>query len=81
MLNCCAIYPYLCAESEVLDNCHFHAFNFLVSLTFLSSTTELKLFTFDACQTKETLSTSIGGDHINLTAKLRPEEDRNGELT
>ena len=46
---------------------------------FLSSTTELKLFTFEAHQIKAKLSVSMGGDHINLTPKLKPEEERNGK--
>ncbi|XP_070765228.1 adhesion G protein-coupled receptor L4 [Enoplosus armatus] len=42
---------------------------------------ELKLFTFDARHTKAKLSASMAGDHINLTPKLRPEEDRNGSVS
>ncbi|XP_049911900.1 adhesion G protein-coupled receptor L4 [Epinephelus moara] len=42
---------------------------------------ELKLFTFDARHTKAKLAASMGGDHINLTPKLRPEEDRNGSVS
>ncbi|XP_053177949.1 adhesion G protein-coupled receptor L4 [Scomber japonicus] len=41
---------------------------------------ELKLFTFDARDTKK-LSASMGGDHINLTPKLRPGESRNGTVS
>lgn len=47
---------------------------------FLSSTAEVKLFTFEAHHTKAKLSASMGGDHINLTLKVRPEEDRNGKV-
>ncbi|KAF3690846.1 Adhesion G protein-coupled receptor L4 Precursor [Channa argus] len=42
---------------------------------------ELQLFTFDARHTKAKLSASMGGDHINLTPKVRPEEDRNGSVS
>ncbi|KAI3368252.1 hypothetical protein L3Q82_007972 [Scortum barcoo] len=42
---------------------------------------ELKLFTFDARHIKAKLSASMAGDHINLTPKLRPEEDRNGSVS
>lgn len=42
---------------------------------------EVKLFTFEAHHTKAKLSASMGGDHINLTAKVRPEEDRNGSVS
>ncbi|XP_033937307.1 adhesion G protein-coupled receptor L4 [Pseudochaenichthys georgianus] len=42
---------------------------------------ELKLFTFNARHTKAKLSVTMGGDHINLTPKLRPEEDRNGSVS
>ncbi|KAM9761593.1 adhesion G protein-coupled receptor L4 [Menidia menidia] len=45
-----------------------------------STEMELKLFTFEA-QTKTKLSVSMGGDHINLTPKLRPEEERNGSVS
>ncbi|XP_059197863.1 adhesion G protein-coupled receptor L4 isoform X2 [Centropristis striata] len=42
---------------------------------------ELKLFTFDARHTKAKLSASMGGDHINLTPKLRQAEERNGSVS
>uniref|UniRef100_A0A4W6DVM5 Adhesion G protein-coupled receptor L4 n=1 Tax=Lates calcarifer TaxID=8187 RepID=A0A4W6DVM5_LATCA len=42
---------------------------------------ELKLFTFDARHTKAKLSASMGGDHINMIPRLRPEEDRNGSVS
>ncbi|XP_004561537.3 adhesion G protein-coupled receptor L4 [Maylandia zebra] len=42
---------------------------------------EVKLFTFEAHHTKAKLSASMGGDHINLTLKVRPEEDRNGSVS
>uniref|UniRef100_A0A3Q1EKA4 Adhesion G protein-coupled receptor L4 n=1 Tax=Acanthochromis polyacanthus TaxID=80966 RepID=A0A3Q1EKA4_9TELE len=42
---------------------------------------ELKLFTFDAQNTKPKLSASMGGDHINLMPKLKPEDDRNGSVS
>ncbi|KAM4548104.1 adhesion G protein-coupled receptor L4 [Odontesthes bonariensis] len=42
---------------------------------------ELKLFTFEARQIKAKLSVSMGGDHINLTPKRRPEEERNGSVS
>ncbi|XP_044057061.1 adhesion G protein-coupled receptor L4 [Siniperca chuatsi] len=42
---------------------------------------ELKLFTFDASHMKPKLSASMAGDHITLTPKLRPEEDRNGSVS
>ncbi|XP_068447888.1 adhesion G protein-coupled receptor L4 [Clinocottus analis] len=42
---------------------------------------EMKLFTFDARHIKAKLSASMGGDLINLTPKLRPEEDRNGSVS
>uniref|UniRef100_A0A8C3G6B1 Adhesion G protein-coupled receptor L4 n=1 Tax=Cyclopterus lumpus TaxID=8103 RepID=A0A8C3G6B1_CYCLU len=42
---------------------------------------ELKLFTFDARHIKAKLSASMGGDHIHLTPKLKPEEDRNGSVS
>ncbi|XP_072245495.1 adhesion G protein-coupled receptor L4 [Leuresthes tenuis] len=42
---------------------------------------ELKLFTFEAHQIKAKLSVSMGGDHINLTPRLRPEEERNGSVS
>ncbi|KAF7662831.1 hypothetical protein LDENG_00225910 [Lucifuga dentata] len=42
---------------------------------------ELKLFTFDVRHTKAKLSASMGGDHINLTPKLRPDEGRNGSVS
>lgn len=38
----------------------------------------MKLVTFDASNTKAKLSASMGGDHINLTPKLRPVDGRNG---
>lgn len=40
----------------------------------------MKVITFDARHTKAKLSASMGGDHIILTPKLRPEEDRNGTV-
>lgn len=40
----------------------------------------MKVFTFDVHHTKAKLSASMGGDYINLTPKLRPEEDRNGKM-
>uniref|UniRef100_A0A8D0AUV4 Adhesion G protein-coupled receptor L4 n=1 Tax=Sander lucioperca TaxID=283035 RepID=A0A8D0AUV4_SANLU len=42
---------------------------------------ELKLFTFDARHTTAKLSASMGGNHIHLSPKLRPEEDRNGSVS
>ncbi|XP_032382303.1 adhesion G protein-coupled receptor L4 [Etheostoma spectabile] len=42
---------------------------------------ELKLFTFNARHTTAKLSASMGGNHIHLTPKLRPEEDRNGSVS
>ncbi|KAK2835444.1 hypothetical protein Q5P01_015928 [Channa striata] len=42
---------------------------------------ELKLITFDARHTKAKLSASMGGDHINLSPKVRPEEERNGSVS
>ncbi|XP_036971908.1 adhesion G protein-coupled receptor L4 isoform X2 [Acanthopagrus latus] len=42
---------------------------------------ELKLVTFDARHTKASVSASMAGDHISLTPKLRPEEDRNGSVS
>ncbi|XP_071776202.2 adhesion G protein-coupled receptor L4 [Centroberyx gerrardi] len=42
---------------------------------------ELKLCTFDVRQTKAKLSVSMGGDHISLTPKSRPEEGRNGSVS
>uniref|UniRef100_A0A3P8S5X1 Adhesion G protein-coupled receptor L4 n=1 Tax=Amphiprion percula TaxID=161767 RepID=A0A3P8S5X1_AMPPE len=42
---------------------------------------ELKLFTFDAQHAKPKLSASMGGDHINLMPKLKPEDDRNGSVS
>ncbi|XP_041863096.1 adhesion G protein-coupled receptor L4 [Melanotaenia boesemani] len=42
---------------------------------------ELKLFTFDPHHTKAKLTVSMGGDHISLTPKPRPEEDRNGSVS
>uniref|UniRef100_A0A8C4H6N1 Adhesion G protein-coupled receptor L4 n=1 Tax=Dicentrarchus labrax TaxID=13489 RepID=A0A8C4H6N1_DICLA len=42
---------------------------------------ELKLFTFDAQHTKAKVSASMAGDHINLTPKLRPQEDKNGSVS
>ncbi|XP_062252001.1 adhesion G protein-coupled receptor L4 [Platichthys flesus] len=42
---------------------------------------ELKLFTFDARHTKAKVSASMGGDHMDLTRTLRPEEDRNGSVS
>ncbi|CAN9500363.1 unnamed protein product [Ophioblennius macclurei] len=39
---------------------------------------ELKVYTFD---TLHTLSTSIGGDHINLTPKPGTEKDKNGSVS
>ncbi|XP_005734966.2 adhesion G protein-coupled receptor L4 [Pundamilia nyererei] len=42
---------------------------------------EVKLFTFEAHHTKAKLSASMRGDHINLTLKVRPEEDRNGSVS
>ncbi|KAM7387911.1 hypothetical protein PAMP_024122 [Pampus punctatissimus] len=42
---------------------------------------EMKLFTFVARNTKAKLSASMGGDHINLTPKLRPGESRNGSVS
>ncbi|XP_021173955.1 adhesion G protein-coupled receptor L4 isoform X2 [Fundulus heteroclitus] len=43
-----------------------------------ASEMELKLFTFDASQTKTKLSVSMGGDHIDLTPKLKPEDKTSG---
>lgn len=74
----CHSLPPVC--SEFSDNCHFNTFTFFISILFFSSTTELKLFTFDALHIKAKLSASMGGDHIQLTPKLRPEEDRNGKV-
>ncbi|KAM9848895.1 adhesion G protein-coupled receptor L4 [Aulostomus maculatus] len=42
---------------------------------------EIKLFTFEANHKKAKLSASMGGDHINLTPKLRPGEDRNESVS
>ncbi|XP_034439362.1 adhesion G protein-coupled receptor L4 [Hippoglossus hippoglossus] len=42
---------------------------------------ELKLFTFDARHTKAKVSASMGGDHMELTRRLGPEEDRNGSVS
>uniref|UniRef100_A0A3B3TWA7 Adhesion G protein-coupled receptor L4 n=1 Tax=Poecilia latipinna TaxID=48699 RepID=A0A3B3TWA7_9TELE len=39
-----------------------------------ASELELKLFTFDASQTKATLSVSMGGDRITLNQKMKPEK-------
>ncbi|XP_068613860.1 adhesion G protein-coupled receptor L4-like [Brachionichthys hirsutus] len=46
-----------------------------------ASEMELKLFTFEAHHSKAKLSASMAEDHINLTPKLRPEEDRNGSVS
>uniref|UniRef100_A0A665UXW1 Adhesion G protein-coupled receptor L4 n=1 Tax=Echeneis naucrates TaxID=173247 RepID=A0A665UXW1_ECHNA len=46
-----------------------------------ASEMELKLYTFDSHHTKAKLSTSMGGDHINLTPRSRPEEDRNRSVS
>uniref|UniRef100_A0AAQ4QLE2 Adhesion G protein-coupled receptor L4 n=1 Tax=Gasterosteus aculeatus aculeatus TaxID=481459 RepID=A0AAQ4QLE2_GASAC len=46
-----------------------------------ASEMELKVFTFDVRHMKATLSASMGGDHINLTPKLRPQGDRNGSVS
>ncbi|KAG7513755.1 adhesion G protein-coupled receptor L4 [Solea senegalensis] len=46
-----------------------------------ASEMELKLFTFDAHHTKTKLSASMGGDHISLTPKLRPDGDKNGSVS
>uniref|UniRef100_A0A3Q1AV21 Adhesion G protein-coupled receptor L4 n=1 Tax=Amphiprion ocellaris TaxID=80972 RepID=A0A3Q1AV21_AMPOC len=50
-------------------------------LTFLVSFSELILFTFDAQHAKPKLLASMGGDHINLMPKLKPEDDRNGSVS
>ncbi|XP_069009584.1 adhesion G protein-coupled receptor L4 [Embiotoca jacksoni] len=42
---------------------------------------ELRLFTLDAHHTRAKVSASMGGDHINLTPKQRPEADRNGSVS
>lgn len=42
ILNCSAIYPHLCAEREVLDNCQFHTFNFMISLFSLKKNPRIK---------------------------------------
>ncbi|TDH08637.1 hypothetical protein EPR50_G00099660 [Perca flavescens] len=42
---------------------------------------ELKLFTFDARRITTKLSAFMGGNHIHLTPKLRPGEDRNGSVS
>ncbi|XP_008295159.1 adhesion G protein-coupled receptor L4 [Stegastes partitus] len=42
---------------------------------------ELKLVTLDARHTKARVSASMGGDHINLTPKQRPEGDGNGSVS
>uniref|UniRef100_A0A3B4WS47 Adhesion G protein-coupled receptor L4 n=1 Tax=Seriola lalandi dorsalis TaxID=1841481 RepID=A0A3B4WS47_SERLL len=46
-----------------------------------ASEMELKLFTFDARHSRAKLSAFMGGDHINLTPRLRPDEDRNGSVS
>uniref|UniRef100_A0A7N8YIK7 Adhesion G protein-coupled receptor L4 n=1 Tax=Mastacembelus armatus TaxID=205130 RepID=A0A7N8YIK7_9TELE len=46
-----------------------------------ASEMELKLFIFDARHVKPKLSASMGGDHINLTPKLRPHEEINGSVS
>lgn len=40
----------------------------------------MKLYTFDARQTKARVSASVAGDHINLSPKLRAAKDRNGKV-
>lgn len=40
----------------------------------------MKLYTFDADQTKARVSASVAGDHINLSPKLRAAKDRNGKV-
>uniref|UniRef100_A0A8C5DLH6 Adhesion G protein-coupled receptor L4 n=1 Tax=Gouania willdenowi TaxID=441366 RepID=A0A8C5DLH6_GOUWI len=50
-------------------------------LEITASDMELKIYTFDAQQTKPKLSVSLGGDHINLTPKLQPQEDTNGSVS
>ncbi|XP_038128056.1 adhesion G protein-coupled receptor L4 [Cyprinodon tularosa] len=45
-------------------------------LQITASEMELRLFTFNSAQKKTKLSVSMGGDHINLTPKLKPEEKR-----
>uniref|UniRef100_A0A8D3BM09 Adhesion G protein-coupled receptor L4 n=1 Tax=Scophthalmus maximus TaxID=52904 RepID=A0A8D3BM09_SCOMX len=46
-----------------------------------ASEMELKLFTFDARHTRAKLSASMGGDHIYLSPRPRPREDRNGSVS
>ncbi|XP_076007400.1 adhesion G protein-coupled receptor L4 [Genypterus blacodes] len=46
-----------------------------------ASDMELKVLTFDIRQAKAKLSVSMGGDHMSLTPKLRPEEARNGSVS
>lgn len=75
----CHLFPPVCKKVGFWIIVIF-IFKFLDILDFFfSSTTELKLFTFNARHTKAKLSVTMGGDHINLTPKLRPEEDRNGK--
>lgn len=40
----------------------------------------MKLYTFDAGETKARVSASVAGDHINLSPKLRAAKDRNGKV-
>lgn len=51
-------------------------------LLFISSIfAEIKVFTFDARHNKAHLFATMGADHINLTSKLSPEEERTGTIT
>ncbi|MED6247813.1 Adhesion G protein-coupled receptor L4 [Ataeniobius toweri] len=46
-----------------------------------ASQMELKLFTFDVSQTKDKLSVSMRGDHIDLTPKLKAVDKRSGSVS
>lgn len=54
-----------------LGNCGFFS---------LFSSTEVKLYMFDARQPKAKLSASMAGDHINLSPKLPAAKDSNGKV-
>ncbi|XP_008327178.2 adhesion G protein-coupled receptor L4 [Cynoglossus semilaevis] len=52
-----------------------------VELQIRASEMELKVFTFDARHNKANLFATMGADHINLTSKLSPEEERTGSVS
>ncbi|CAL1593551.1 unnamed protein product [Knipowitschia caucasica] len=56
-------------------------YNRPMELQLKASDMELKLVTFEATQTKAKLSATMGRDVVNLTPKVKPREERNGQVS